>query len=139
MNDPKEIAKEIFSKFMSLALKNFDWIPKKHFGLDMEAMAELTNSIQQQAKQSAMLYCDGMQEERRRGVDIAYSFRKDYIKSFESKKKAGGALATIAHIDEDRAESCRLVGNTISGHNALSVALKEEDYWIRVKSEIEKL
>lgn len=139
MSEPKEIAKTIFNKFLSLALKNFDWFPKKHFGMDMNAIAELTNSIHQQAKQSAVLYCDGMQEERRRAVDIAYAFRKKRLESFEAKMKAGGAVAEIAFVEEEAAEECRYVGNAISGHNALSVALNEEDYWIRVKSEIEKL
>lgn len=135
----KEKAKEVFGKFLSLALKNFDWIPKKHFGLNMDAISELTASIQEQAKQSAMLYCDGMQEERRRGVDIAYAFRKKRLESFEAKTRAGGAVAEIAFAEEKAAEECRYIGNAISGHNALSAVLDEDDYWIRIKKEIENL
>jgi methyl coenzyme M reductase alpha subunit len=137
MSEPKEIAKEIFGKFLSLALKNFDWIPKKHFGLNMDAMGELTSSIQQQAKQSAMLYCDGMQEERRRAMDIAYSFMTQRLERYESKKSAGGAIAEIAFAEKKAAEECRYIGNAISGKNALSV--NEDAYWIQVKSEIEKM
>lgn len=61
-------------------------------------------------------------DERKRAVNLAYEFKKEYDEAYASKKKAGNELAFIS---KDMAEACRIVGNTISGGNALSVTLGE--------------
>lgn len=91
----------------------------------------------QQIKDCAIIYCDGMEEERRRAVDIAYEFSKKALENFEAKKKAGGPLAEIAFAKEEVAEECRYVGNAISGKNALN--MNDKSYWERVKDEIKTI
>ena len=59
-------------------------------------------------------------KERQRAVDIAYDFKNMHDKSYREKKSACNDLAFI---ERDIANECRLVGNAISGLNALSVAL----------------
>lgn len=83
-------------------------------------------------------------QERKRAVDIAYEFMKNNENAYESKLKAEKQVFgdgtdrfkrhSLAFIKKDIANECRLVGNAISGGNALSYALGEtmED---RIKSE----
>ena len=94
----------------------------------------ITAQETEQARACAIIYCDGMKEERDRARDIAYEFRKKAQASFEAKKKAGGPLAEFAFIKEEIAEECRYVGNAISGKNALN--MNDKSYWERVKDEI---
>jgi hypothetical protein len=122
---PKEKAEEIFK----LMIKHQIW----NAGDSYEKVSE---GIKYRAKQCALIYCDGMQAERKRAIKIAYDFRKKRLDQFELKRASGFDLAFI---QEDIAEECRHIGNAISGHNALSVTLKEKDYWMQVKDEIEKL
>lgn len=60
--------------------------------------------------------------ERDRAVKIAYSFKDQNEKSYESRKSAG---STVAFVPKEIANECRLVGNAISGLNALSSAFDE--------------
>lgn len=61
-------------------------------------------------------------KERKRAVDIAHSFWKSNDKIYQDKKSAGQELAFIS---DEIANECRLVGNAISGLNALSITLGE--------------
>lgn len=61
-------------------------------------------------------------KERRRAVDIAYSFKEENEKSAQAQKEAG---SRIYFVKENVAEECRYVGNSISGLNGLSHAVGE--------------
>lgn len=72
-------------------------------------------------------------DERRKAVEIAYEFMRDYNRRYVNKKAAGNQLAFI---EQEKSEVARYIGNAISGHNALSVALKVSDEQI-IKEENE--
>lgn len=58
--------------------------------------------------------------ERQRAVDIAYEFMNTHKQGYTYKKIAGNELAFV---EQNLAEECRYIGNTISGLNALSITL----------------
>lgn len=60
--------------------------------------------------------------ERQRASDIAYEFMEKNKKQFESRQEAG---SKVAFVSKDLANECRLIGNTITGLNALSATLGE--------------
>lgn len=123
--EPEEMAKQVIEKFKGFVAKNHVNIKEAFFVISPDI---------EKAKQCAVLYCEGMQAERKRAVAIAYAYYDENIQAHESKKKAGNNLAFVSY---RVAEECRHIGNAISGHNALSVALKEKDYWEQVKDCVE--
>lgn len=123
MKTVKEQATIVFEKMKSAVMQN-SINPKV-----------ITVQEIEQARGCAIIYCEGMEEERRRAVKIAYEFRSKAQASFEAKKKAGGPLAEFAFIKEEIAEECRYVGNAISGKNALT--MNDKSYWEKVKEEIQ--
>lgn len=111
---PREMAEFLFQQFSEYAKET-----------------ELDNK---QIRIFACLAADAAGKERDRAVKIAYLFHKDKTADFESKKKANNELAFISR---DIANECRLVGNAISGKNALTA--DEPSYWEQVKWEINNL
>ena len=102
---------------------------------DMQNIIIDTYSIQyDNAKKCALVYCKGMQAERKRAVDIAYEFRQRHTESHAAKKMAGNDLAFVEY---RISEECRNIGNAISGRTALS--MNNSDYWELVAEEIKKL
>lgn len=59
--------------------------------------------------------------ERERARDIAYEFKKMY----EKKAIDFAKVDTMKQINEELADSARLIGNTISGGNGLTLTLEE--------------
>lgn len=75
---------------------------------------------------------DTVLKERQRAVKIAYTFHEDRLKEYDSKVKAEKQVygdqwksKSIAFIKKELSEEARLIGNAISGGNALSEALGE--------------
>lgn len=69
-------------------------------------------------------------DERKRAEHIAYLFYEDHTSSYESKKRAEKQFNIkngVAFVERERADVARLIGNAISGHNALSVVLNIPD------------
>jgi len=60
-------------------------------------------------------------KERTRAVDLCYEFKNKYDKMAREYALAGGMKLT----NERLADSARIIGNTISGSNALSATLGE--------------
>lgn len=60
--------------------------------------------------------------ERKRAKDIAYELKAKHFKAFEEKKASGNDLAFVS---EKISDECRIIGNIISGGNALSASLNE--------------
>lgn len=60
--------------------------------------------------------------ERTRGVDLCYKTMEKFEASFKSKEAAGN---TLAFIDREISNECRILGNVISGGTALSHAVGE--------------
>lgn len=83
------------------------------------------------AKKDAMVCVEEIIAERKRAVQIAYEFFKKHAEAGKSKRNAKNELAFV---EEDIADVSRLIGNAISGNNALS----SEDYLQQVKSHLEK-
>jgi len=72
------------------------------------------------ARQSTMM--DLLEKERQRAMTIAYNFMEKHTKKAEAEKAAGNRLYFI---ENELADECRILGNTISGGDALSAALGE--------------
>jgi len=60
-------------------------------------------------------------KERKRARDIAYEFKDEY----EYKAKAYKNIGLMKKTNEQLADSARIIGNTISGSDALSATLGE--------------
>jgi hypothetical protein len=71
-------------------------------------------------------------KERDRAVKIARGFSEKYTTEYAARKKAGN---DIAFISERKADVARVIGNAISGGNALSL---NETMGDRVKFEMKK-
>lgn len=115
---PELKAKELFSRFRNLE----------------DGDSCISNN--RNSKECAFIACDVAIAERKRAVEIAYEFRDKHLQTHEARLSA---KSEIAFVSKDIAEECRYIGNAISGHNALSVALNEKNYWGKVKEEIKKL
>lgn len=74
-------------------------------------------------------------KERKAAVDLCYQVMEEFE---EKEKNQRFAKNEYAFISREIANECRLIGNAISGGNALSAALGEtmED---RVKEELDKV
>lgn len=116
---PKEQANELILKFSALT------------------EAERCRNGHEMCKQCAIIYCEGMCQERIRAVNIAYEFHKKAEQRALTMRDAGGPIAEIAFAKWDVAEECRYIGNAISGKNALT--MNNKDYWDLVKDEILKM
>lgn len=140
--EAKEKARELIHRFGTMMALNLSEDIKKYamtlnvddWGKLIVDEAERTHLI---GKKFAISYCEGMHEERKRAMDIAYEFSKKAEERYKSIKEAGGPLAEIAFAKKDMAEECRYVGNAIDGRSAL--AMNNKGYWELVKDEIEKM
>lgn len=85
-------------------------------------LKKLNNNMENKETFTIEEVLDLLATERRRAVDICYEFKEEFEQKYKYQTNAGNKLAFIS---EDIANECRIIGNTISGGNALSAALGE--------------
>lgn len=72
-----------------------------------------------------------LETERKRAVDIAYSFKGKAEQEGNNRRKAGSSLSTVAFIKDEVANECRIIGNCISGGTALDTKKTMRDRIIK--------